>query len=90
MAYRAQHQRTWYVNQVSRNKYGTDVPTLQSEVRRLEREVHDRTRRNLEYNREMNDLRRRHDRLKDNYSAVFNAYDRAMDLLQRERRRWRR
>lgn len=77
-----------YINELSQDRYGTDVPTLRTEIIRLERNLRHRTEELLRRDRELDDLKRRHNKLRNDYDTVFNAYDRALDLLRDGRRRW--
>ena len=88
--YRPHTQSSWYINQLSQDRWGTDVPTLRRDIDRLERRLRNRSEDLLRRDRELNDLRHRHERLRSNYNTIFNAYDRCLDLLRDERRRWRR
>ncbi|KAK5120093.1 hypothetical protein LTR85_006574 [Meristemomyces frigidus] len=81
---------SWYINQLSQDRYGTDVPTLFDEVDRLNRKLKHRTEELLRKDREIRELRGRHEKLKSSYRTVYDAYERAVEALNHERRRWRR
>ena len=81
---------SWYINQLSKDRYGTDVPTLWNEVERLDWKLRQQSDELRRKNREMGEFRRGHEILKDRYRIVFDSYDRAVDALREERRRWRR
>ncbi|KAK4550599.1 hypothetical protein LTR36_000178 [Oleoguttula mirabilis] len=83
------YQSSWYINQVSQDRYGTDVPTLLDEVDRLNRKLKHRSEDGLRKDRDISELRRRYEKLKASYRTVFDAYDRAVEDLKREKRRWR-
>ena len=80
----------WYVNQLSQDYYGTDVPTLRAKVERLERQLRARGEQLLRQDVELSDLRRRYNKLHLDYDTVHGAYQRAAEMLREERRRWRR
>lgn len=85
------YQTSWYINQLSQDRYGTDVPTLWHEIEQLERKLKHRSGDAMHYERELKDLRHRHNKLKSKYDQAIGLYERAMDLLkdEKERRRWR-
>lgn len=66
------------------------MPSLLDEVDRLNRKLKYRAAEGLRKDREISEVRRRYEKLKSNYRTVFDAYDRAVDALNHERRRWRR
>ncbi|EMC96539.1 hypothetical protein BAUCODRAFT_480148 [Baudoinia panamericana UAMH 10762] len=81
---------SYFINQLSQDRYGTDVPTLWNEIERLNRRLRHKSDALLRKEREYNDLKRRHEKLKSSYRIIFDAYDRVVDTLKEERRRWRR
>lgn len=85
------YQTSWHINQLTQDRYGTDVPTLWNEIEQLERKLKHRSGDLMHCERELKDLRHRHRKLKENYEQVKGLYDRAMEILrdERERRRWR-
>jgi len=83
-------QSSWYINQLSQDRYGTDVPTLWNEVGRLNRKLKHRGEDLKRKDREISSLRRRYEQLKVNNKTWINAYDRVAEALSEERRRWRR
>lgn len=86
----------WYINSLSQDYYGTDVPALLAKINRLEAGIRSRNEYILRRDVETSELRRRHDKLQSNYdklrtdySTVFDAYERVREVLKEERRRWR-
>lgn len=84
------YQSAWYSSQPSHDRYDTYAPALWSEIEHLERKLKHRSEELLQKDREIRNLKRRHEKLKSDYRVVFDAYDRTMDALKEERRRWRR
>lgn len=84
------YQSSWYINQLSQDRYGTDVPTLWNENEHLKRRLKHRSEDLLRRDRDYRELQRRHEKLRSSYRHVFDAYDRAVEALRQERRRWRR
>lgn len=85
------YQSSWHINQLTQDRYGTDVPTLWNEIEQLERKLKHRSGDALHYERELKELRHRHKKLKESYDGVTRLYERAMEILrnERERHRWR-
>ena len=84
------YHSSFHINQLTQERYGTDVPTLWNEIERLDRMLQHRTDELMRRQREHHELRRRYEKLKSNYRTVFDAYDRAVEALKDEKRRWRR
>ncbi|KAK5702982.1 hypothetical protein LTR97_003928 [Elasticomyces elasticus] len=79
-----------WVNGLSRDMYGTDVPTLQKEVEQLRRHIrreHEaRVKKELDYV----NLKRRLEEMRSSFKALFEAYERATRALESEKLRSRR
>ncbi|KAK4962647.1 hypothetical protein LTR10_000274 [Elasticomyces elasticus] len=79
-----------WVNGLSRDMYGTDVPTLQKEVEQLRRHIrreHEaRVKKELDYV----NLKRRLEEMRSSFKALFEAYERATRALESEKQRSRR
>lgn len=82
---------SWYINRLTRDRYGTDVPTLQADLERLERRLRQRSDTMMRQQRDYNDLRRSYSHLRRSYNRVFGAYERAVGMLRERggRRNWR-
>ena len=85
------YQSSWQINQLTQERYGTDVPTLWNEIEQLQRKLKHRKADLAECERDLRDLKLRHGKAKERLEAVTGLYERAMELLRGEReQRWRR
>ncbi|TKA83094.1 hypothetical protein B0A55_00916 [Friedmanniomyces simplex] len=83
------HHSASYINTLSRDRYGTDVPTLWGEIARLDRKIQHQHDVLLRKERERHDLKRRYEKLQAGYRLVWEAYERTVGALREEKRRWR-
>ncbi|KAK0333916.1 hypothetical protein LTR91_022965 [Friedmanniomyces endolithicus] len=84
------HHPASYINALSRDRYGTDVPTLWSEIERLDRKLKHQRDESIRKDHERQELRRRYEKLQKSYRAVWEGYERVVEELRLERGRWRR
>ena len=80
----------WYVDRLSRDRYGTDVPTLNQDVQVLERKLRHASADLFRREKELKELKHRHQTLQSKYDTVFDMYDHMKEILRNERRYWRR
>jgi len=76
---------SYLINQLSRDRYGTDVPTLQRDVERLERKLRERSQGTLHREKQLHELHRRCERLRDNYDDLISKYRRVVSLWREDR-----
>ena len=84
------HHPASYINALARDRYGTDVPTLWSEIERLDRKLKHQRDESIRKDHERQELRRRYEKLQKSYRAVWEGYERVVEELRLERGRWRR
>lgn len=78
-----------YINDTSRARYGVDVPTLLEENKRLNRRIRRYEEDMRDKDRTIRDYHYRYENLKIAYQKLLERYDRAVEALRAEQRRWR-
>ncbi|KAK5759949.1 hypothetical protein LTS12_009845 [Elasticomyces elasticus] len=78
------------VNGLSRDMYGTDVPTLQKEVEQLRRHIRRDHEARVKKEMDYVNLERRFEKMRSSFKALFEAYERASRALESEKQRSRR
>lgn len=79
-----------FINQLSYDRYGTDVPTLWNEVESLKRRLRHRSEDVLRMQQEVHEQKRKYEKMRASYKFLSEAYDRALFALKEEKRKWRR